>query len=403
MKKLRNIRREPAFPPTPHAEETLSLPPALQQQPRVSKESLMTASVRSTIDTARRPEPSQGTQAPAESGRTGRSPRGDLWVVVLAGGNGTRLQTFTRDVLGTERPKQFCRIVGTRSMLRHTWDRALQIVPAGRIVTVVTAGQERYLREEKGRGVPGTVLVQPENKETAPGLLLPLVWIARRNPTATVAVFPADHFIWEEDRFAEHVQAAVGAAADLRRHVILLGVEADGPETGYGWIAPGKPVESGPATELYAVQQFWEKPDRTTAAELFRRGCFWNTFILAGGLDAFLGLAEAAVPEVLTPLRSVAGCLGTPAEGAALAEAYGHLPSTNLSRAFLARHPEALMVLAARGMSWCDWGDPDRIVRSLRRFDRQPAWLPFYAEIREDSGSWVPGNEFRHKRRGHAA
>jgi mannose-1-phosphate guanylyltransferase len=306
--------------------------------------------------------------------------------VVLAGGNGTRLQAFTRDVLGTERPKQFCRIIGTRSMLRHTWDRAARLVAPDRILTIITAGQERYLEDEAPHGVPGSILVQPENKETAPGLLLPLLWIARRNPVATVAVFPADHFIWEEDRFEAHMRAAVSAAANLARRLILLGVEADGPETAYGYIAPGEPVEAEPAAGLYAVRQFWEKPDRLTAAVLFARGCFWNTLILAGGVDAFLGLAEAAVPEVLTPLRAVAPCLGTPAEAAALVQAYKHLRATNLSRALLARHPEALLVLAARGISWCDWGDPDRIIHSLRRFDRQPAWLPVYARTQAAMG-----------------
>jgi len=37
------------------------------------------------------------------------------------------------------------------------------------------------------------------------------------------------------------------------------------------------------------------------------------------------------------------------------------------------------MLLAARNVGWSDWGDPDRIVRTLRRFDRRPAWLPAYA------------------------
>ena len=341
-------------------------------------------------------------QAPAESDLRGRGPRGELWVVILAGGDGTRLQTFTREVLGTERPKQFCRIIGTRSMLRHTWDRAARLVAPERIMTIITAGQERYIDEEARRGVPGTVLVQPENKDTAPGLLLPLVWIARRNPVATVAVFPADHFIWEEDRFESHMRAGMGAAANLPRRVILLGVEADGPETAYGWIAPGEPVEAGPATELYAVRQFWEKPDRLTAALLFARGYFWNTFILAGGVDAFLGLAEAGVPEALTPLRAVAPCVGTPAEAAALVQAYKHLRSTNLSRALLARHPEALLVLAARGISWCDWGDPERIIRSLRRFDRQPAWLPVYARTQAAMGAGLTRGNPHGKEKDHA-
>jgi mannose-1-phosphate guanylyltransferase len=323
--------------------------------------------------------------------------------VVLAGGNGKRLQAFTRGVLGTERPKQFCRIIGTRSMLRHTWDRAARLVAPERMLTIITAGQEGYLEDEAGHGVPGTILVQPENKETAPGLLLPLLWIARRNPVATVAVFPADHFIWEEDRFEAHMRAAVGAAARLRRRLILLGVEADAPETGYGWIAPGDPVQTPSGAELHLVRRFWEKPDRPTAAHLLACGYFWNTFILVGGVDTFLALVRTAVPEVFRPLRAIASCLGTPAEPAALSLAYQHLRATNLSQALLARHPEALMVQVARGISWCDWGDPERILRSLRRFDRQPAWLPVYARTRAAAAVTRPGPVPHRKEENHAA
>ena len=328
---------------------------------------------------------------PGVAGPSASGPREDLWIVVLAGGEGVRLKAFTREALGTDRPKQFCRIIGTRSMLRHTWDRARRLVPPERIITVITAGQERYLEEEAQGGVPGTVLVQPENKETAPGLLLPLLWIARRNPVATVSVFPADHFIGEEDRFEDHMRAAVRAAVHLRRRVILLGVEADGPETSYGWIVPGELVGTRSGAEVYTVRRFWEKPDRPTADHLFASGNLWNTFILVGGVDAILGLARERIPEVYKPLRAIAPCLGKPAEAAALAQAYERLRATNLSRALLARHPEALMVLAARGISWCDWGDPDRILRSLRRFDRRPAWLPIYGRIMAEAAETSTG------------
>lgn len=303
----------------------------------------------------------------------------DVWAVVLAGGAGKRLQPFLRHALGAEKPKQFCRIVGTRSMLRHTWDRAAWIVPPDRMVTIITAGQEAHLAEEARRGVPGTVLVQPRNKETGPGLLYPLLWIARRAPGATVLVLPADHFVWEEERFAEHVRAAARAAQRHPDRLALLGVEADRPDPGYGWIAPGDAFQVGSAAEAYAVRCFWEKPDPRTAARLFACGYFWNTLVLAGHLAAYLDLAGACVPEVLEPLRAVQDAMGTPAEGAALAEAYHCFPSTNLSRCLLVRRPERLMVLVARGVYWSDWGDPERIVRTLRRFDRRPRWLPTYA------------------------
>jgi mannose-1-phosphate guanylyltransferase len=227
------------------------------------------------------------------------------------------------------------------------------------------------------------------------------VWIARRNPVATVAVFPADHFIWEEDRFEGHVRAAVAAAAHLRQ-VILLGVEAERPDTGYGYIAPGHPVETAPGTELYAVREFWEKPDWVTASLLLARGYLWNTFILVSGIDVFLGLAEIGVPRVLTHLRSIASCLGTPAEAAALTQAYKLIPSTNLSQVVLPRHPEALLVLASRGISWCDWGDPDRIVHTLRRFNRRPAWLPAYARTQAAMGAGLTRGNLHGKENSHA-
>jgi mannose-1-phosphate guanylyltransferase len=300
-----------------------------------------------------------------------------LWAVVLAGGQGTRLQGFLRQVLGTERPKQFCRIVGSRSMLRHTWDRSTRLVEPDRIVTILTAGQERFLEDEDR--VPGRILVQPANRETAAGLLLPLLWIGEHDPGATVVVFPADHFIWEEERFAGHVRAAVGATVRHPERLILLGVEADGPEQTYGWIAPGLPCEAGGGAELYRVRRFWEKPDRATAARLFASGYLWNTFVLAGRIEAFKRSARVAMPEVLDPLAGAAPLLRTRNEADAVAAAYRRLPSVDVSQRLLAGRAEDLLVLPARGVYWSDWGDPQRILRTLKRFDRRPGWLPVYA------------------------
>ncbi len=106
-------------------------------------------------------------------------PDNPLWIVVLAGGRGSRLDTFLRTTLGDIRPKQFSSIIGRRSMLRHTWDRARRLRPAG-LVTVVTAGQEQFLSmEAKHQPLPGHVLVQAADRGTGAGVLLPLLWIAQ--------------------------------------------------------------------------------------------------------------------------------------------------------------------------------------------------------------------------------
>lgn len=303
-----------------------------------------------------------------------------VWAVVLAGGSGSRLRNFVRHALGSERPKQFCTIIGTRSMLRHTWDRAARVVDPARIVTVITAGQERYLEQEARQGVPGTVLVQPANKDTAPGLVLPLAWIERREPGATAAVFPADHFIWREERFTKEVRTALAVAEYWPHRLTLMGAEAEGPETGYGWIAPGPALAPGSSPELYAVRRFWEKPDRRTAGTLFANRFLWNTFVLAGRVETYLGLVAALAPRVVEALRPVADGAGTAGGAKALREAYRRIPPISLSHSVLAGCPEALMVLAMRDVGWSDWGDAGRIVRTLRHYDRHPKWLPDYAD-----------------------
>ena len=256
----------------------------------------------------------------------------DLWVVVLAGGQGVRLRDFIQKVLESDRPKQFCRIIGTRSMLRHTWDRACGLVPDARIVTVITAGQERYLADEVQRGIPGRVLVQPVNRETAPGLLLPLLWIARRAPHAMVAVFPADHFIWEEARFLEIVRSAVDAGRRYPERVILLGMEARAPETSYGWIAPEKPVADGSEHNvLFSVQGFWEKPSLGRATQLQAAGCLWNSLVMAGRLTAFLDLIDTHLPEPSAILREASARFDTPTERVATTLAYQRLRAANRS------------------------------------------------------------------------
>ena len=86
---------------------------------------------------------------------------------------------------------------------------------------------------------------------------------------------------WEEARFLGYVRRAIEAADRFRDRLVVLGVEADGPEQSYGWIAPGSPCEIGGGAELYQVRRFWEKPDRPTAARLFASGYHCNAFAIS--------------------------------------------------------------------------------------------------------------------------
>ena len=300
-------------------------------------------------------------------------PEDPLWIVVLAGGAGRRLEAFIRILLRDSRPKQFCPIIPQRSMLRHTWDRAMRLVPAHRVVTVITAGQERFVAAEAAQGTPGRVLVQPANRETGLGLLLPLLWIAHREPAASLAVFPADHFVWEESQFLAHVAEAVASSRRNPDRIVLLGMEPDKPETSYGWIRPGLPCPGGLLhQELFTVDHFWEKPDGALARRLQMEGCLWNSFVMAGTADAFLRLMRLHQPDVVATLQAVNPWFDTSAERAAVAAAYQRLRPLDFSREVLVPGRDALMVQAARGVTWSDWGEPERILQSIQQLGPSP-------------------------------
>src|SRR5216684_8713843 len=121
---------------------------------------------------ARGPRPRQRTSQGA----------GSLWAVVLAGGDGVRLRPLVRRAFGDERPKQFCPLLGPRTLLRQTLDRVALLVPPGRTVVVGLESHERYLAREFIEQAGPHVLSQPENRGTAAAVLFAAQWIAARDP-----------------------------------------------------------------------------------------------------------------------------------------------------------------------------------------------------------------------------
>src|ERR1051325_9721028 len=126
---------------------------------------------------------------------------GGLSALILAGGDGTRLQELTRWIAGTPIPKQCCRLLGGRSLLEATLRRAQSFAPRER-TTVIVNENHLDVGWEQVQTLPAeNILIQPRNRDTGPGLLFSLLHLARRDPHGTVAVFPSDHYVGNEAVF----------------------------------------------------------------------------------------------------------------------------------------------------------------------------------------------------------
>lgn len=311
-----------------------------------------------------------GSRAPQESnpGHTRRS--GHLWGIILAGGEGQRVRQLMRRVTGDDLPKQYCAVIGRRSMLQHTLDRVETLIPRHHIVTVIIRDHVEQARKQVREWPSQLLLIQPANRETAPGILLPLLWIRARDPEATVAIFPSDHFVFEEAVFMAHVGQAVRFLDEYPGLLILLGIAPDRPETAYGWIQPGEELGRHAGYGLYGVRRFWEKPIPAVAEQLYIQGCLWNSLVLVGRLCIFLRCIEKELPELWADFSGISATLGTAREASVLEEVYRRIPAVNISRQLLEKIPPCLGIVPVKGVHWCDWGEEERIIETLARIGK---------------------------------
>ncbi|HXV61587.1 MAG TPA: sugar phosphate nucleotidyltransferase [Vicinamibacteria bacterium] len=292
------------------------------------------------------------------------------WSIVLAGGKGERLAHFTARWLGRYIPKQYCAFVGRRTMLEHTLDRACQISSPDEVITVV-AREHRHLAR---RQVRDGIIEQPVNCDTAAGILLPLSYVRRRDPGATVAIFPSDHFIYPEERFLEAVRVALTAAESLAPRLVLLGVVPDTPERDYGWILKGRGLARIDGKPVHSVRSFFEKPTAGVARNLREDGGLWNTMVLAAKVETLWRLGWRHVPELMFRFESLVEAVGTPLESRVLTSIYRDMPKKNFSRDLLERARQEISVIELEDVQWSDWGRAERIEHSLLRLGKRPAW-----------------------------
>lgn len=307
------------------------------------------------------------------SGENGK--RGERLAVILAGGEGSRLKGLTRVIAGDERPKQFCPILGDESLLEATAKRAALKIASENIYFSLTAGHERFFRSILKGVAPDRLVVQPENKGTAPAILYSLLRLAQADPDATVAFFPSDHYFSDDDGFMETVETAYRAAEANSGSVILLGIEPATPETSYGWIEPSESLFGELPKSVSRVKCFWEKPARKAARHLMTKGCLWNSFVMVGRVGTFLALMEKHLPSMFGTFRAASATFGTREEVHLIRSIYEWIRETNFSSEVLERSAAELFVLRVGDVGWSDWGEPQRVLGTLETLGVRLKWM----------------------------
>ena len=298
---------------------------------------------------------------------TQKPPVGKLWGIVLAGGEGTRVRHFLQRLCGNRGIKQFCALVDSRSMLEHTLARVERVIPRQRILVVVSRQHRQEVTEQLAHWPKDNVIFQPAKCETGPGILLPLAHLSQRDPLATVAVFPSDHFIKDEDLFVACLRKAITETKQFPEELVLLGVTPDKAEEGYGWI---EPREADAGWESRRVKRFWEKPSSMQAQVLLEGGALWNTFVFFTQAAALWQMVRQAAPDLYEAFLQIRQTLGSLQAEQVTEDVYATLRSANFSSGICEPLSARLRVFPVPEVGWSDWGSVERILTSLRQMGK---------------------------------
>lgn len=272
-----------------------------------------------------------------------------MYVVILAGGSGTRFWPLSRSAL----PKQLISVTGGPSMLQRTVERVLPLRPEGvMVVTNAAQAEETCLQLEACRGsVPIEVVREPFGRNTAPAIGLAATIIAARDPDAVMLVLPADHYIADEEGFRTAVLTALTPATV--GSLVTMGIEPTRPETGYGYIQAGPPEDGSVRT----VTRFVEKPALDRARHYLTDGnYYWNSGIFIWRAAVVLDQIAQHMPRLARALARLVFSphLDEESRQEQINAVYADIESESIDYGVMERSDNVMVVPAAFG--WSDVG-----------------------------------------------
>ncbi len=223
--------------------------------------------------------------------------------VILCGGSGTRLWPLSRQ----QHPKQFLPLVDEQTLLQNTVNRLDGLESLAPPIVLCNENHRFIVAEQLNRihRPPADIILEPVGRNTAPAVAIAALTAQNRWENPILLVLPADHHIRDVKAF----HAALANATRLARkgHLVTFGIVPSSPETGYGYIRKGQPMNtaSGQAENgAYRIAGFVEKPDLETATHYVESGDYcWNSGMFMFTADMILAEMDRFSPKITTACR----------------------------------------------------------------------------------------------------
>lgn len=281
----------------------------------------------------------------------------DTKVVILAGGQGARFWPISR----MNRPKQFLSISANgESLIQATARRSQPLMSSGAHPLIVTNVLHQTLVKEH---VPAAeILVEPLGKNTAASIGYAAIRMRKNGIDPVMVVLPADHAVQDDAKLQATLKKAV-TLADKHEILVTIGIEPTYPNTGYGYIKRGIPLNGAG----FMVRRFFEKPNLERAIEYCKSGDFyWNSGMFVWKSSVVLEAIEEYMPQLYAGLKEIEAAFDTPKENEVVLRVFQGMESTSIDFGVLelARN---CAVVPAETFGWNDVGSWDAWAEHFRK------------------------------------
>ena len=264
----------------------------------------------------------------------------------MAGGTGTRFWPYSRN----DKPKQFLDVLGSgRTLLQMTFDRFVSYTSAENIYIVSNDLYDEVIQEQLPELSKDQILLEPVKRNTAPCVAYAAYKIQQKDPDAILIFTPADHAIFQEDKFLGVIKTAVQGAAEGDK-LLTIGIKPHRPETGYGYI---QHLES--ESDVKPVKTFAEKPELEMAKTFLASGDFlWNAGIFVWSVASITKAFNMLEPEIDELFDGSAGHYYQPSEKEFIEKTYSIVKNISIDYAIMEKASNVFVVMGDFG--WSDLG-----------------------------------------------
>lgn len=275
----------------------------------------------------------------------------NTYVVLLAGGGGTRLWPSSRSKL----PKQFNKILAKRTLFQETVRRVRGLVPLSHIYVITNKDYVDDIARQEPMIMDENIIAEPEKKNTALAMGVAAAYVYRKNPNAVIINLATDHLITEEEVYKKTLLDAAQFALETQ-NLVSVGIVPSFAHTGLGYIKAGEKVDSVNHHAVYKVDSFKEKPDLDTAEKFIKQGhYYWNANNYVWPAKTILEEFSRLSADIYQNISEIYKSIGTSSEKATLKEQYAKAREDSIDYA-ISEKTDKLFVIPGR-FGWNDVGD----------------------------------------------